>query len=191
VLRKLTAFFSLMIIPFMLWSGLAPADDACTQNGLTLPECNYVTTPAIDNTTGWALYCPAQEPYHWGGYWSSAVTGGSSSDFSVTENLVDEAGNLNKGDFTIVDWYGDATIMVTSGCTPVNPNGGCTGNGSCQPVPTGPGKCAISNRTSVCIGGGENEQCWNEYSDTCIDGNTVNNWWCTDAEIFRTCCFGC
>jgi hypothetical protein len=191
-ISKLFALVSVMV-PFVLWSGMACADnDACTQNGVTLPECNYVISPPIADTGGWALYCPPQEPYHWSGYWSATVNGGPSYDYTVSENLLAEAGDFAKGDYTIVAWLPPATsVTITSGCTPVNPNGGCTGNGSCQPVPTGPGTCTISNRNQVCIGGGESEQCWNEYSDTCVQGNTVNNWWCTDAEIFRTCCFGC
>lgn len=173
----------------MIGSGPAVADDACTQNGVTLPECNYVTTPPIDEDTGWALYCPPQEPYHWSGYWSKQVTGGSQSDYSVTENLIDEAGNFAKGDYTITKWnlFTDATVTVTSGCTPVNPNGSCTGTGACNPDPG----CPQSDQNSVCVGGGESKTCWNEWAETCVSGNTVNNYWCTTAEIIRTCCFGC
>jgi hypothetical protein len=186
---RLNVLFSL-IITFMLWSGLAAAqNNACNQNGVHLPECNFVTTPPISDTTGWALYCPAQEPYHWPGYWSVDIIAGPSYGFSVSENYLAES-NGPKADFNIIDWFG-GTVAVTAGCSPINPDGGCTGNGSCQPPPTGPGTCTISNQSSNCIGSGENKTCWSEYSDTCVDGNTVNNWWCTDAEVIRTCCFGC
>jgi hypothetical protein len=189
----LQLFVLSMVVPFILWSGAAYAQDACVNNGLTLPECNTVSTPPLTGAIeDWALYCPPQEPYHWYGFWGKAVHGGPSYDYSVQEHAAGELDNFDKGDFTIAHWFPPSdSIVVTQGCSPVNPNGGCTGNGSCQPVPTGPGTCSISNRVSVCVGGGESKTCWDEYSDTCVAGNTVNNWWCTNAEIFRTCCFGC
>jgi hypothetical protein len=69
-------------------------NDDCTQNDITLPGCKYVTSPPLSGTGGYALYCPQQEPYHWGGYYSWTET--TSGGYSLWENLVNEAGNLSK-----------------------------------------------------------------------------------------------
>ena len=171
---------------------LAPASakaggDPCTDaSGNKVPGCQLVSVLvnlSTDQTKGWALYCPGNAPYYWGGH----------SDFwhsrwhIFTENVGAEAGNLGKADFTLTNTRaGSNSVVITIGCSPVNQSGLCTGT---RKVWSDPG-CPVSEQRTVCTGGEEDEQCWEEWNEECVSGTTVTDYSCTQA-LFGTLCTSC
>lgn len=171
---------------------LAPVDanasgKPCSDTyGNKVPGCQLVTVVvnlSFDQTKGWALYCPSSAPYYWGGYsdvWQSRW-------HIFSENLFDEAGNLGKADFLLTNTRaGKNSVTITIGCSPVNQNGSCT---TSRQVWSDPG-CPESDRRLVCTGGGEDEQCWQEWDEECLNGTTVTDYSCTQA-LFGTFCTSC
>jgi len=160
------------------------ADDVCTQNGVTLPGCNWVTTPGLTGThltDGWAVYCPQQEPYHWTGYYAKIVDGASSSTFSVGEHYGSED-VLGKGDYYWTQWLGDGTLYIQSGCSVVSQDGNCTNtDGVCHPDPG----CSVNDRIQNCMG----SNCWYEWAELCTNNNNAQ-YWCSQAQG-DTCCYSC
>ena len=159
--------------------------DPCNVKGNQPPDCQTVDvtlTLKKDQTKGWALYCPAEAYYYWGG-WSDQW---SSRWHIITENLLAE--NEHKADFTLTNTrLGDNTVTVTIGCSPIAPwGGGCTGPSRRVADP----QCPQHNQRQVCSGEGEDEECWSERDETCVNGEAVTNYSCTQA-LFKTMCYTC
>jgi len=172
----------LAMLGLALAAGAAQADP-CTVDGNAVPSCQTVDvqlTLKKDQTKGWALYCPAQAYYYWGGHsdhWTS-------SWHSFTENILAED-TPNKVDFTLTNTkVGNNTVTVTIGCSPVAPwGGGCTGPTREVSDPN----CPENNRQTVCEPA---DNCWVEWNETCVNGSTVTNYFCTQV-LFETMCYTC
>lgn len=179
----------LLVLGVMLCSIVAAyADSSCEVGGNQVPQCQTVSSPAISlsgwQTKGWALYCPQSASYYWSG-WDADRDGCSA--ISVIENPWVEG--ISKADFTMTNWCVTThTVTLTIGCSPVNPSGSCTGGGGA--CPSDPG-CPQANQMLRCVGEGEDQSCWPEWTETCINGTTVTNYFCTQALPFLTCCFTC
>jgi len=189
----ITKFFVALAVPLMLSTAPTWADDACEQNGVILPGCNYVTSKPLTQVGEVTLYCPSQEPYHWPGYYSKTVSNNySSRDFSASEFVLAEE-NLNQGVYSYFQWFGQfddppATLTITQGCSPISPNGNCqNSNGICQADPNCPGSTHVAN----CFGEGESYTCLYEWGETCVQGDVVSVFWCNNSGIGPTCCYGC
>lgn len=154
-----------------------PCDDS------QAPSCQQVLaqgTLKADGTTGWALYCPASAQYYWGNY-----THKSSRVTSYTENVLAE-NEPNKADFTITNWsaLGSSGWSIAIACSPIAPwGGGCTGPTREVSDPS----CPESNRRTTCDG---SDNCFLEWDETCVNGNTVTQVFCSQV-LFTTTCFSC
>ena len=165
-----------------LWIDTARAIDppnAC--DGSPAPDCQQVVargTLGRLETTGWALYCPANAPYWW-----NHSTNASTRTTGFTENPFEE--NIGKADFTITNWsvLGSSDWAISIDCSPINPNGGgCTG-----PVRTvsDPG-CPSSNTRTTCAGA-ESGNCWETWEERCVSGSTVTNYFCSTVTFVTQC----
>ena len=165
----------------------APAlADPCTDgSGNAVPGCQQVDV-TIDlkawETKGWALYCPPNANYYWGGYSDSW----SHSPHVFWEDPFEES--QSKADFTASNTrLGHNSVTITIGCSPINPSGTCTGG---RTIVGDPG-CGQSNQHQVCAGDGENQTCWLEWDEECVaSSGTVTDWACTQA-LFATMCTSC
>jgi hypothetical protein len=181
-MTKTSALALLLLAGAMMFAAGSAKADPCTVGGAAVPECQTVSvqlTLKKDQTEGWALYCPSNAYYYWGG-WSDSW---SSMWHIITENIIEE--NDNKADFTLTNTrLGNNTVTVTIGCSPVAPWGnGCTG--ATHEV-SDPG-CPISNEQNVCEPA---DNCWLEWDETCVNGTTVSNYFCTQV-LFTTMCYTC
>ncbi|TDH63119.1 hypothetical protein E2C06_06965 [Dankookia rubra] len=151
-------------------------------DGSQAPSCQQaVISGALgpDKSEYMAAYCPASAPYWWS-HWTHSAT----HTTSFTPNPIGDSG-LGKADFLLTNWNPADTShwSIAIDCSPISPNGTCTG-------PTrevsDPG-CPESDPQQVCDG---SDNCYNEWNETCINGTTVTNYFCSQV-LFVTTCFTC
>lgn len=169
------AAFALMAL--MLDARSAKADVCDNSN---IPQC-YVQTDTgelkADRSEYMNVYCPAGM-YAWGG-WSDSW---SSSWHIITRNPIGD--NLNSLDFLLSNTSVHSNRWsISIACSPINPNGSC--NGASKEV-SDPG-CPESNRQTECQPA---DNCWVTWNEQCVNGDTVTNYFCSQA-LFVTTCFSC
>jgi hypothetical protein len=181
---RLLAGLVLTLAVVVLGSVRSHADPCTDPSGNAVPGCQQVGVTVdlkVWETKGWALYCPPNANYYWGGY---------SDDWAHSPYVFWEDGaeeTSSKADFTMSNTrLGHNSVTITIGCSPINPNGSCTGG---RTTWSDPG-CGESNRRQVCAGEGEDEQCWEEWDEECVSNGTVTDWACTQA-LFATMCTSC
>ena len=167
-------------VALLLGAGGAAADP-CTANGSTVPECTVQTDTGSlkgDRSEYMNVYCPTTSPYAWGG-WSDKW---SSSWHVITRNPVGD--NVNSLDFLLSNTSVHSNNWsISIGCSPINPNGTCTGP---TKISGDPG-CPESNRQTECEPA---DNCWVTWDEQCINNNVVSNFYCTQI-LFVTSCFSC
>ena len=183
--RGRSAASLVLALPMLVLASAASQADPCTDpSGNAVPGCQQVSA-TVDlktwETKGWALYCPPNAIYYWGGYsddWSH-------SPHIFWEDKGDES--ISKADFTMSNTrLGHNSVTITIGCSPINPSGSCSGP---RTVMSDPG-CPQSDRHEVCNGEGEDQECWDEWNERCISNGSVTDWACTDA-LYATMCTAC
>lgn len=165
----------------VLLSAAGAAADPCTADGNTVPECVVQTDTGTlkgDRSEYMNVYCPNTSPYAWGG-WSDSW---SSKWHVITRNPVGD--NVNSLDFLLSNTSVSSNRWsISIGCSPINPNGSCTG---ATKISGDPG-CPESNRQTECE---PSDNCWVTWNEQCINNNVVTNYYCTQA-LFVTTCFSC
>lgn len=160
----------------LLRAGSAAADP-CTADGNTVPECVVQTDKGSlkgDRSEYMNVYCPNTSPYAWGGW--------SDSWHIITRNPVGD--NVNSLDFLLSNTSVHTNNWsISIGCSPINPNGTCTG---ATKISGDPG-CPESNRQTECEPA---DNCWVTWDEQCINNNVVSNYYCTQV-LFATTCFSC
>lgn len=158
--------------------------DACQRGGkgVAVPQCVTVThneTLTHDHSSAFGLSCPADAPYYWDG-WSDTF---SSKWHVITENVL--VGTQHTAHFTVSATIatGSLNFSVTIGCSPISETGQCTGMGR----KSGDPGCPESNRRATCIPDEGGADCWDEWNETCVSGNTVTNYFCSTAAFVPTC----
>lgn len=183
VVEKTVRVAVLAMLGAAFCAGAARAVDpgnAC--DNTQVPSCQNITasgTLGRLGSTGWALYCPSDAPYWWQDYSTD-----SSRTTSFTVNAVESTGN--KADFLITNWsvLGSSDWAISIDCSPISPTGNCS---SPQTKSVKDPGCPISNQMTVCDGG---DNCWLEWDETCVNGNAVSNYFCSQV-LFVTTCWGC
>ena len=160
-------------------AGVANAD-VCQYEGNTIPQCYVQTdtgTLGGDRHEYMNVYCPAGM-YAWGS-WSDTW---SSHWHLTTFNPV--GSYPNSMDFALSNTsVHDNNWSLSIGCSPINPNGTCTG---ATKMVKDPG-CPMSDVQNECQPA---DNCWLTWNEQCINGNVVSNYFCSEA-IFITTCYGC
>ncbi|WP_159718993.1 hypothetical protein [Geminicoccus flavidas] len=184
-LLRIGVGFAVLTSLMVLLPSSGQAGDPCVDPyGNTVPNCQEVSVTVglkTFETKGWALYCPNNAYYYWGGYndvWQH-------SPHVFWENAFGEGGN--KADFTLTNTHlGSNSVTITIGCSPFSQGGSCTG---ARTTWSDPG-CPENNRRRVCAGDGEDQQCWEEWDEECVSNGNVTDWACTQA-LFKTMCVSC
>lgn len=157
------------------------AADVCQYNGNTIPQCVVQTDTgslSADKSEYMNVYCPSNANYAWGS-WSDSW---SSIWHVITRNPVGD--NLNSLDFLLTNTkLGTNHWSISIGCSPISPNGQCSG--ATKEVPD-PG-CPESNRQTECQPA---DNCWVTWNEQCVNNNVVSNYYCTQV-LFVTTCFSC
>ena len=165
----------------LVLSAAGATADPCSADGNTVPECVVQTDTGSlkgDRSEYMNVYCPNTAPYAWGG-WSDSW---SSSWHIITRNPVGD--NVNSLDFLLSNTSVSSNRWsISIGCSPINPNGSCTG---ATKISGDPG-CPESNRQTECE---PSDNCWVTWNEQCINNNVVTNYYCTQA-LFVTTCFSC
>ena len=159
------------------FGGEASADPCVTEFDQQVPGC--VTTAnqwEIGHTSTqyqW-LSCPPNAAYWWGS-WSDKW------QHSAGHSTWHSSGNANSGYFGLRNlWVHEQWARVEIGCSAINP--GCS-NGGASGAFSDPG-CPQNNPQTVCAGSDEDETCWQEWNESCSNGQTYS---CTQA-LFATYC---
>ena len=180
VLPRGAAILGLAGTALLLCAGGAAADP-CTADGNTVPQCVVQTDTGSlkgDRSEYMNVYCPNTSPYAWGG-WSDSW---SSGWHVITRNPVGD--NMNSLDFLLSNTSVHTNNWsISIGCSPINPNGTCTG---ATKISGDPG-CPESNRQTECEPA---DNCWVTWDEQCINNNVVSNYYCTQV-LFATTCFSC
>jgi hypothetical protein len=159
---------------------LGAPDNPC--DGSQAPNCQQaVISGALgpDKSEYMAAYCPASAPYWWS-HWTHSAT----HTTSFTPNPIGDSG-VGKADFLLTNWNPSDTShwSIAIDCSPISPTGVCTGPTREVSDPS----CPESDPMQVCDG---SDNCYNEWNETCINGTTVTNYFCSQV-LFVTTCFTC
>ena len=182
--RGRSAASLVLALPMLVLASAASQADPCTDpSGNAVPGCQQVSA-TVDlktwETKGWALYCPSNANYYWGGY---------SDVWAHSPHIFNESfgETRSKADFTMSNTrLGKNSVRITIGCSPVSTTGSCSG---AQRTWTDPG-CGQNNVSNVCAGSEDDQTCWLEWDEQCVNGGTTTDWACTQA-LFGTMCTSC
>ena len=167
-----------MVTGLMLATESARAANPCvTEFDQQVPGCvttaNQWDIPHDSQQYQW-LACPPNAPYWWGS-WSDKW------DHQHWQTTWHSSGTPNAAYMGLRNlWPRHQSARVVIGCSAINP--GCS-NGGVNGAFSDPG-CPQNNSHQVCNGDGESENCWQEWNETCSNGDTYS---CTQA-LFATYC---